>query len=113
MASSTPLIHRGKAISPDEALDAPIVVAGFGLPDNAGYVFQTDDELHGWVREIGQDETVARLDEAAEKGREQENRTDHAALEAWQKRRVQRITEDLNYLAKFAWPAGQFSRAVP
>jgi hypothetical protein len=100
MARNTPLVYRGKIASLEEVADVPIVVAGFGLPEDAGYVFQTDDELRGWAREIGQDEMVARLDEAAKKGRERESQTDLAVLETWQKRRVQRITDDLNSLAE-------------
>jgi hypothetical protein len=101
MAGNLTLTRRGKAISQAEAEDAPIVVVGPRLPDPAsGYVLDTDDELQGWAREIGISEIVDRLDEAAEKGREQETRADLESLEAWQKRRVDRIISDMNQLAR-------------
>jgi hypothetical protein len=108
VADKLTLIRRGKAVSREEAAEAPIVVAGSGLPDQgSGYVFDTDDEFYGWVREVGQSEIVARLDEATEKGREQENHVDEARLEAWQRKRIDRITDDLNDLAQlYGLPVG-------
>jgi hypothetical protein len=101
MATEYTLVRRGRAVSQAEVAQAPIVVAGFGLPDEAtGYVFDTDDELLGWAREIGHSEIVERLHEVAEKGREQETRTDLEPLKSWQMKRVERITSDFEDLAQ-------------
>jgi hypothetical protein len=94
-------LRHGKVVSPEEVEEAPIVVAGFGLPDEAtGYVFDQDDELKDWAKEVGESEAVDRLDKAAAKGRKQETLADLASSEAWQKKRVERITDDLNDLAQ-------------
>jgi hypothetical protein len=101
MPANLKLMRRGKVISRDEATEAPIVAVGSSLPDKStGYVFDTDDEFQGWAREVGQEELVKRLDEATAKGQEQESRTDLAWLEAWHKKKTERITNDLNELAE-------------
>ncbi len=101
MAGKLQMIRRGKVVSRAEGTDSAIVAVGSGLPDkSACYVFDTDDELQGWAREIGQEELVSRLDEATAKGQEGESRTDLEWLEAWHKRKTQRIISELNELAQ-------------
>jgi hypothetical protein len=95
------LRRDGKAASDTDTADAEIVIVWSGLPkDILGYVFDAHDDLHGWAREVGQSEIVERLEEAAKKGREGRVRTDSVALEAWQKKRVARITAELNDIAR-------------
>lgn len=101
MAGKLTLIRRGKVVSRAELTDAPIVAVGSDLPDRStGYVFDSEDEFKGWVREVGKEEVVNRLDEATAKGQEQESRGDLAWLEAWHKKKTERITNDLNELAQ-------------
>lgn len=100
MANRLTLVRRGEVVSQEEVAEAPIMVAGFGLPDEAtGYVFESDDQLQSWVRDLGASDLVDRLHGAVEKGLEQETRTDLGPLEIWQRKRVERITADLNDLA--------------
>jgi hypothetical protein len=101
MTERLTLVQRGKVVKREEVKDAPIVAAGSGLPDKrTGYVFDTEDQFHGWTREIGVSEVVDRLDEATAKGQEYQARADEKLWKTWQTKRVQRITDDLNNLAE-------------
>jgi hypothetical protein len=101
MTESLTLVRQGKIVQRDEVKDAPIVVAGSGLPDKrTGYVFDSEAQLLGWAKEIGVSEVVDRLNEATAKGQEYEGRADETIWKAWQAKRIQRITDDLNELAE-------------